>query len=143
MTKADYYNLTLNAKGEIIVDTTKYPTGIIEYGKNTTTSVGYTLQIKQRINTKDDTFNEDDTTSPISIVSGADAYNVKHRNNKYMTINNKIVDKVDMYTSNNRFKFNSIIPKINVSTKGLVNGSIITIKPVGLDEEILNILVKK
>lgn len=138
LTKADYYNLTLNTKGEIIVDTTKYPTGIIEYGKNTTTSVGYTLQIKQRINTKDDTFNEDDTTSPISIVSGADAYNVKHRNNKYMTINNKIVDKVDMYTSNNRFKFNSIIPKINVSTKGLVNGSIITIKPVGLDEEILN-----
>lgn len=141
--RADYYNLTLNAKGEIIVDTTQYPTGIIEYGKNTTTSVGYTLQIKQKINTKDNIFNEDDTTAPMSIVSGADAYNVKHKNNKYMTINNKIVDKIDMYTSNNKFKFNSIIPKINVSTKGLVNGSIITIKPVGLDEEILNNEFKK
>jgi len=54
-----------------------------------------------------------------------------------VSINNKLLDKVSLGTSNNKFRFNSYIPKIEVLTKGLVNGSVITIKPIGIDEDIL------
>ena len=137
LSRADYYYFTYNAAGNIIIDTIKTPIGIIDYGKNSKTSAGYNLQIKQKIDANNFEFS-DSKISNLVLSSGGEGYYIVDRSGTAKTINNKLLDKIDMYTSNNTFKFNSIIPKIEVSSTGLVNGATVTIKPIGIDTDILN-----
>lgn len=143
LSRASYYNLTLNTKNEYIVDTLTYPNGLLTYTNISETKTGYQLMVKNQINSSSLSFDENNVSSSIDISRGKDSYYVLNKSGKYTSINNKIVDKVLMNTDNNRFKFNSIIPKISVSSTGLVNGAIITIKPVGLDNDILKNEFKK
>lgn len=135
--RANYYHFTYTPKGDMIVGTSSYPIGIIDYGKNSKSSTGYNLQIKQKIDADNLAF-ADSKTSNLSINRGGLGYYVTDKSGTINTINNKIVDSVNMYTLNDNFKFNSIIPKIKVSYTGLVNGAKININPVGIDSDILN-----
>lgn len=143
LTRGNYYNLSLNTKNEYIIDTINYPNGILEYTNIKETKTGYSLMVKKQINESTLSFDKDNTSSEITLSRGKDAYYVLNKTGKYTSVNNKVVDSVVMNTDNNKFKFNSIIPKINVSYTGLVNGAVITIKPSGLDEEILKNEFKK
>lgn len=108
------------------------PYGIYEYNSNTASRI----QIVNKIDTTNYIFKNQ---TPVSVFPtyANDAISIKDSSKSNISINNKLLDKVDLGTNNSTFKFNSYIPKINVTTKGLVNGSIITIKPVGIDNDIL------
>lgn len=130
----------INVSNSGIVTLSGYPNGLYIYGKN----VDNTLNLRQAVDSKN--FSIDYTNldfSSVTLSTGNDGLYVQDSSKKYQTINNKLVDKVTLSTTNDKFRFNSIIPKINVTTTGLVNGSVITIKPSGLDDEILKNEFKK
>lgn len=134
--RANYINVSNTG----IVTLGSYPNGLYFYGKNSNSS----LKLRQVVDTKNliiDT--ENDSFSSISLSSGNDGLYVVDSSKKYQSLNNKMVDKINLGSLNNKFKFNSIIPKISVSTTGLVNGSVITITPSGLDNDILENEFKK
>lgn len=128
--RASYININDNG----VVTLRKGPSGIYKYNKPN----GNMLSIMQMIDTKNNLYRDEDKYNSISYTNGNDGYYVQDSSKKYQVLNNKVVDMVSLGTNNNTFKFNSIIPKINVTTTGLVNGSVIKITPSGLDEDILN-----
>lgn len=48
--------------------------------------------------------------------------------NKNMTVNPKVLDKVNIQTDDDNFKFTSITPKVKASVKALINGAVMNIE---------------
>lgn len=129
--KGNYIHI-LETKG---ITTSKIPIGMYEYLGNTKDM----LQIKRKIDLKNFVFNTKNISDVQPSISYAnDGILLVDVGGNYQTINNKLLSKVDLGSSNNKFIFNSYIPKISVSSSGLVNGASVTITPYGIDEEILN-----
>ena len=117
------------------VTTSPVPYGLYEYVGNTKDKI----QIVRKIDLNTYTF----STSNNSFIQPELTYSndsilIKDSTEEgYQSINNKVIEKVSLGSSNSNFRFNSYIPKIGVSSKGLVNDSILTITSYGIDEEVL------
>lgn len=53
------------------------------------------------------------------------------------TINPKVLDKINIMSDNDNFKFTSITPKVTSKAKGLINGAVINVD-LSVDEDTLN-----
>jgi len=120
-----------------MVKTAQYPNGIYAYKKTggfTTKAITYIRKIDPTTNTLAD-FSYD-----VQLAGTAgDSIYISDYQGKKQSINNKELSTVTLSSTNSdTFKFNSIIPKIAVSTKQLVNGTEITITPSGLDKTIVS-----
>lgn len=128
--RANYIHI--NDNGAIV--TSSSPIGIYNYSKASNSSLTLNRVIDPSTN--------DFATGPIeysfNLFYANDGMYTKDSDKVNQSINNKLLSKVELSTTNNKFKFNSIIPKVKVSYKGLVNGADVTIKATGIDEEILN-----
>lgn len=128
--RGSYINFEGN-KG--IITTSKNPIGIYTYEKATATS----LKMQRLIDTSNDSFMEKPDSFDVSIFYLNDGVYLEDKSKKNQSINNKLLSLIDLGSNKNTFKFNSFIPKINVSYSGLVNGAKLNIKVNGVDEEIL------
>ena len=125
------------------VTTSDYPAGIFEYS-SLSPSLRTKLNIFRKNNPTTFTFITDKKATDVlnngdnnKLIYERDGIKYKDSSGNYQTINNKLLNTVELNATNNKFKFNSIIPKIKVSSTGLVNGAKVTITPVGVDEETL------
>lgn len=121
----------INFKGKIL-SINSLPNGIYEYSGNTEKRI----QIEGKIDLNKFIFkNQNGHQKDLTYAN--DSIYIKDGGGNNISINNKLLSKVDLGTNNSTFKFNSYIPKISVETKNLVNGTRLTITPSGLDETIL------
>ena len=133
--RAKYLNFSMN-KNALKIGTTSNPIGnyFFDYASNSN------IKIYKGINEDAYSFNEEKDIFAIQYMNKFnDAFRIKENSNskELYQVNNKQLSISELGTDKNNFKFNSIIPKITVTTKGLVNGSTVTIKANGVDEEIL------
>lgn len=110
----------------------KYPSGIYGFGY----AAKKRIELIRKIDLATYTFAKEPSKYNYTVSYTNTAVNIPGTSGVH-EINNKLLSSVDLATAKDTFKFNSIIPKVNVTYKGLVNGAQITMKLTGVDEEIL------
>ena len=128
-TRASYIHIRDNGS----VTTISYPSGIYGYSKAAKKSI----DLVRKIDLATNTFAKTPSSYNLTLFYANDSILTKDSGKNNQSINNKLLSIVDLGTTDNTFRFNSIIPKINVSYKGLVNGAEVTISPTGVNEDIL------
>lgn len=115
------------------VTTSEYPSGIYEFKKAASTSI----DIIRKIDLTNYVFAEQPSEYNLTLFYSNDGIYTKDSSKINQSVNNKLLSTVDLGTNKGTFKFNSIIPKISVTSKGLVNGARVTINANGVDNDIL------
>jgi len=133
--RANYVNFSLTNKA-LKISTSETPIGMYFFKEASSNGLKMYKGIDESTNTFTD---ENEIYEILKPNKSNDAIRIRENSNSktYHQINNKLVSTSELGTENNKFRFNSIIPKIQVTTKGLINGATVTIKPSGVDAEIL------
>lgn len=112
------------------------PKGILGYDLNTSLS-NWQLSMSNLVNIADQSFiNYGTITKNTNVqITQNGIYEVSASSNKY-TFNPKVLDKANIQTEDDNFKFTSITPKVSSTVKPLINGATIDIN-LSVDSETL------
>lgn len=115
-----------------------YPRGILAYELISTNNVNalWTLNTSNLVNVKEKKFAKfgDIASNNLSVITTQGGISIISRG---LIVNPKVLDKVTMTTSNDNFKFTSIIPKVAASVNAYINGGSMDIN-VSIDESTFN-----